>query len=330
MANLQTTYAGLELKNPIIAGSSGMTSTVESIKKIAEFGASAVVLKSIFEEEINNEYEKILESGNDISYDRNYLDYYDYKIKADNIDKYIKLIKEAKAAVNIPIIASVNCTSSHEWTYFASKIEQAGADALELNIFIQQTDLSKNAIEKEQAYFDIVTKVSEKLNIPVTIKISSFFADLGNFIKKLSETKIAGIVLFNKFYNFDIDIEKNKVVSGKVFSSPEEISNSLRWVAMSANNMSCSLAASTGIHDGNAVIKQVLAGADVVQIVSSIYIHGPKIIMEMIKVLENYMQKNNYENISDFKGLMSMKSSKEAHLYERMQFMRYFSDKDIL
>jgi dihydroorotate dehydrogenase (fumarate) len=330
MADLSTIYAGLKLKNPIIAGSSGLTGTVESIKKIAENGAGAIVLKSIFEEEITNEYEKVLESAGASYYEMEYLDYFDYKIKSDNINKYLKLITEAKAAVSIPVIASINCVSSHEWTYFAKKIEEAGADAIELNIFITASDITKTSDDIENMYFEIIDKITQKVSIPVTLKLSSHFTDLTNFIKIISETKIKGLVLFNKFFSPDIDIEKRKIVSGPVFSSPEDISKSLRWVAISSNNVSCSLAASTGIHDGEGVIKQILAGADVVQVVSTIYKNGAEIIPEMIKDLEEFMKRYNYSKISDFKGEMSNKNLKDVHLYERMQFMRYFSDKDIL
>jgi dihydroorotate dehydrogenase (fumarate) len=330
MADLSTIYAGLKLKNPIIAGSSGLTGTVESIKKIAENGAGAIVLKSIFEEEITNEYEKVLESAGASYYEMEYLDYFDYKIKSDNINKYLKLITEAKAAVSIPVIASINCVSSHEWTYFAKKIEEAGADAIELNIFITASDITKTSDDIENMYFEIIDKITQKVSIPVTLKLSSHFTDLTNFIKIISETKIKGLVLFNKFFSPDIDIEKRKIVSGPVFSSPEDISKSLRWVAISSNNVSCSLAASTGIHNGEGVIKQILAGADAVQIVSTIYKNGAEIIPEMIKDLEEFMKRYNYSKISDFKGEMSNKNLKDVHLYERMQFMRYFSDKDIL
>lgn len=330
MIDLSTIYAGLKLKNPIIAGSSGVTGSIENIIKVAENGAGAIVLKSIFEEEITNEYIKVLETAIDISYDQNYLDYYDYKIKADNIEKYITLIKEAKSSVSIPVIASINCVSSHEWTYFAKKIESAGADAIELNIFLMPSDISKSSTDIENTYFDIIEKVCEKVKIPVTLKLSSYFTDLANFIRKVSETKISGLVLFNRFFSPDIDIENKKMIPGNIYSSPEDLSKSLRWIGISANNVSCSLAASTGVHSGKAVIKQLLAGADAVQTVSAIYKNGPQIISEMLKKLTSFMQKNNYKNISEFKGQMSSKNIKDVHLYERMQFMRYFSDKDIL
>lgn len=330
MADLSTTYAGLKLKNPIIVGSSGMTGSVENIKKIAQSGAGAIVLKSIFEEEITHEYEKILDNSDGIRYENSYLDYFDYKIREDNINKYMTLIKEAKASVDIPVIASINCYSSHEWTYFAKKIEEAGADAIELNIFIMPSDISKTSDDIEDLYFDIIDKITKKVSIPVTLKLSSYFTDLANFIKIISETKIEGLVLFNRFFSPDIDIEKRKIVPSNIFSTPGELSSSLRWIGISANNVSCSLAASTGIHNGEAVIKQILAGADAVQIVSTVYKNGPQVIEEMLKTLKQFMDANYYKNLADFRGQMSSKSKKDTHLYERMQFMRYFSDKDIL
>ncbi|MCF6366960.1 MAG: dihydroorotate dehydrogenase-like protein [Bacteroidales bacterium] len=329
MTDLSTEFAGLKLKNPIIAGSCGLTGSIEHIKEIEENGAGAIVLKSIFEEEITNEYEKILQEAQSDNRHEIDLDYFDYKIKQDNLDNYISLIKDAKDAVSIPVIASINCVSTHEWSFFAKKIEEAGADAVELNIFIAPTDTSKTSKEKEQIYFDIIGKITSSIQIPVIIKMSYYFTNLGSMIKRLSETNIKGLVLFNRFFSPDIDINSNKIIPVNIFSTPSELPTSLRWIAISSNNVSCDLAASTGVHNGEGVIKQILAGADAVQIVSAMYKNGIGVIKKMLTELENYMAEKNYDKLSYFQGLMSHKHTENPALYERVQFMRYFSARDI-
>lgn len=324
MKNLTCEFAGLKLKNPIIAGSCGLTSSVEHIKQIEENGAGAVVLKSIFEEEITGEYNKLLdETGKNPAQTEN-LDYYDFKIKQDNITNYINLIIESKNAVSIPVIASINCISSHEWTYFAKKIEDAGADALELNIFLAPTDSSKSSKEKEKLYFNIINEITSKLDIPVIVKMSYYFTDLGGMIKKLSQTKIKGLVLFNRFFSPDIDIDNLKVVPVNIFSSPDELPTSLRWIAIASDTSDCDLAASTGVHNGDAVIKEILAGANAVQVVSAMYQSGINIINKMTLDIEKYMEQKNYDTLAQFRGLMSYKKISNPALFERMQFMKYF------
>lgn len=328
MKNLTCEFAGLKLKNPIIAGSCGLTSSVEHIKQIEENGAGAVVLKSIFEEEITGEYNKLLdETGKNPAQTEN-LDYYDFKIKQDNITNYINLIKESKNAVSIPVIASINCISSHEWTYFAKKIEDAGADALELNIFLAPTDSSKSSEEKEKLYFNIINEITSKLKIPVIVKMSYYFTDLGGMIKKLSQTKIKGLVLFNRFFSPDIDIDNLRVVPVNIFSTPAELPTSLRWIAIASDTADCDLAASTGVHNGDAVIKELLAGANAVQVVSAMYESGINIIKKMTLDIEKYMEQKNYDNLAQFRGLMSYKKISNPALFERMQFMKYFKTKD--
>jgi len=326
MANLTTKYLGLNLKNPLIVGSSGLTNSVEEITEIEKKGAGAVVLKSIFEEEILLEHKSIM---NEVAADENnleYYDYFDYKIKQDNINKYIKLIKDVKKAVQIPVIASVNCTSAHEWTFFAKKIEEAGADAIELNAFILPSDLNRTAEQNEKIYFDLINTVKKEVNIPIALKISYYFSNLAVMIKKLSETGIDGLVLFNRFYSPDFDIDTQKVVSTHVLSSENDLPISLRWVAIMANRVKCDIAASTGVHNGQALIKQLLAGADAVQVVSALYKHGTSHIESMLKELEDWMDKNNYQNIAAFKGNMSQENSYDPAAFERVQFMKYFGE----
>jgi dihydroorotate dehydrogenase (fumarate) len=327
MADLSTQYLGMTLKNPVIAGSSGLTNSVKGIKQLEEGGAGAVVLKSIFEEEIAFEYDDILKEAESKGYDLDQFDYYDYKIKEDNLNKYTALISESKKSVSIPVIASVNCIYSHEWLAFVSQIEKAGADALELNMFFLPSDFERTSEEKEAAYFQIIEKVQQSTGIPISLKISYYFTNLGPMIQRLSETGIGGLVLFNRFFSPDFDIDKFKVVPGHTFSAPTDLPISLRWIAIMAERVKCDLAASTGVHDGTAVIKQLLAGANAVQVVSALYEKDRGYIQEMLKTLEEWMTQKGFNSISDFRGKMSQAKSSNPAAYERMQFMKYFGGK---
>jgi len=327
MASLATTYLGLKLRNPIIVGSSGLTATVAGVKELEEKGAGAVVLKSIFEEEIAVELDQIIKSAKRTAYNLEQFDYMDYRLREEKINKYTQLIEGCKKAVSIPVIASVNCVYSHEWTAYAKHLESAGADALELNMFFLPSDLTRGSHEKEKAYLKIVEKVQKEVSIPIALKISYYFTDLGPMIQELSKTGISGLVLFNRFYSPDFDIEKLEVTPANVFSSPAELYLSLRWMAMMSGRVKCDLAASTGVHDGKAVIKQLLAGAKAVQVVSALYKKGKGHIQTMLTDLEAWMNRKGYKNIRQFRGKISQKKSTNPAIYERMQFMKTFGTK---
>ncbi len=328
MADLTTSYMGLKLRNPIIAASSGLTNSVEDIKEFEENGAGAVVLKSIFEEEIRRELEKDLSSMNmeNFLYPET-MDYYDNYAEDDTLTNYLRLIREAKQAVNIPIIASINCVTAEKWPYYAETLQDAGADALELNVFVMPSDFEKTSEENEKVYFDIVKEVKKHVKIPVSLKISFYSSSLGAFIQKLSNTGINGLVLFNRFYSPDIDINNFDMLSTNVTSSPSELPISLRWIGIMHNRVGCDLVASTGIHDGAAIIKQILAGANAVQIASAFYKNGKGIIKNMLGDLSTWMEKNSFKSLNDFRGKMSQDKAQNPAAYERMQFMKYFSGK---
>jgi dihydroorotate dehydrogenase (fumarate) len=328
MADLTTEYLGMKLKNPVIAGSSGLSRTAKGVKELAENGAGAVVLKSIFEEEIMFEYEDILKEAGEEGVNLDQFDYYDYELKSNKIKAYTELIAESKRSVDIPVIASINCVYSHEWTSFAKQLQEAGADALELNMFFLPSEFDRTTEEKEKAYFEIIDKVQQEISIPLALKISYYFSNLGPMIQKLSETGIAGLVLFNRFYSPDFDIENFEVVSSNVFSNPSDLPISLRWIAIMAERVNCDLAASTGVHDGNALIKQILAGADAVQVVSALYQQGKGRVASMLDTLEEWMNRKGFNSLADFRGKMSQAKSSNPAAYERMQFMRYFGGAD--
>jgi len=328
MADLSTSYMGLDLKTPLIVGSSGLTDQPEKIEKLEQYGAGAVVLKSIFEEEIMLEYESILAEEAPGRYKDDYLDYFDYKIKQVNVDNYLKLIANAKKKASIPVIGSINCATSHEWIYFAKKVEDAGADALELNLFILPSNLTRSADEVARIYLEIIQQVRNEVKLPIALKMSPYFANLAAFLEELSRTRISALVLFNRTYSPDIDLDKMEITGTNVLSTPKELSHSLRWIAIMANRVHCDLAASTGVHDGNGVIKQLLAGANAVQVVSALYEKGPQYLEEMITGLKNWMDEKGYDKIDDFRGMLSQERAADPSLYERVQFMKYFSDRD--
>jgi dihydroorotate dehydrogenase (fumarate) len=327
MADLSTKYLGLSLKSPIIVGSCGLTSSLENIVEIENCGAGAVVLKSVFEEEILLESQDLLKEAqkNKMIYSElsETLDYVDLHIEEKNLSNYIKLIKDAKKAVSIPIIASINCITDSEWTNFAVKIQDAGADALELNIFHNPADLHKNDTDKMT--FNIIKKVLKTISIPVAVKISNSNANLSLSIQKISETGVAGIVLFNRFYSPDFDIENFSVKSANIFSQPQEQVKPLRWIALLSDKVKCSMAASTGIHHADAVIKQILAGADAVQVVSTLYLNGIKYLLTIHKEVEQWMLNKGIFSLSQIKGKMVYNKTTNPAIFERMQFMKRYS-----
>jgi dihydroorotate dehydrogenase (fumarate) len=326
MSNLETTYMGLRLKNPIIIASSGLTSKLDSINKLEKNDAAGIVLKSIFEEQILSEAASIGKVGGSSSIHAQADDYINYYVKQNTLGNYLKLIEDCKNEIKIPVIASVNCTSAKAWAGFAKSIMNAGADALELNIYILPFDEKIKGEDIENRYFDIIHQISREISIPIAVKIGYHFSSLANTIVRLSKTKISGLVLFNRFMNLDIDINSMEVKSSDIFSTPDEIFRSLRWIGLLYDNVSCDLAATTGIHDGYGIVKAILAGAVCVEIATAIYKNGPQYITKMLDQINGWMQKHGYESINDFRGKSSDTQVKNPQVFERAQFMKYFSD----
>jgi len=323
MRNLETSYMGLKLKNPIIVSSSGLTNSVEKIKLLEEKNAGAVVLKSLFEEQINFEAGDLLRY-NDFPGAEDYILTYS---KNNSVEEYLKLIREAKRAVSIPIIASINCVSAADWSQFAKRVEEAGADAIELNIYLFPNKKDISAEELENKYYAIVRKVKSLIKIPLAVKIGSNFTNLPAFVEQLAANGASAVVLFNRFYEPDIDIQEMKITSSEVFSNPTNIRNSLRWVGLISESVNgIQISASTGVHSGEAAIKQLLAGATTVQICSVIYKNGTSEINKILNDLTDWMTQKNFKTIKDFRGKMSSKSIANPSVYERAQFMKYFSN----
>jgi len=325
MISLGTSYMGLSLKSPLIIGSCGLTNSVENIIDFEKQGAGAVVLKSLFEEQILNEISHTMGQSEFTNHYPEALDYISNYSLDNNIDKYLKLIEDCKKAVSIPIIASINCVSVNEWIEFAAKLQAAGADALELNIHIMPSDPDKDAAFNEKVYFDILAGVLKKVKIPVSVKISAYFSALAETTRKLSWAGARGIVLFNRFYSPDIDINDFELSATHIFSSPEEIYTPLRWVGLLSGKLQCDIAASTGVHDSAGMIKMLLAGAKTVQVVSTVYKNGHGRIAEILTGLEDWMKKHEFEKPSDFIGKLSYRNTINPAAYQRMQFMKNYA-----
>jgi len=326
MKDLSTCFFGLTLKNPVIAGSCGLTGNIDSIVKIAKAKPGAIVLKSVFEEEIDLLFQKEQSSNYTQNLDPEYLNYFDYVIKEENLGKYLDLIQQAKKLVDVPIVASVSCITSNEWFSYVKRFQDAGADAIELNLFIIPSDVKRTNEENERFYFESVRKVNEMVSIPVTLKVSYYFSNLAKMMKDLSSTGIAGITLFNRFYSPDINIEKEELTAGDVLSNSDEYLLPLRWTGILSSKVDCPIAATTGVHSAETAIKMILAGAGAVQIASAIYKEGPDIIGKIIKGIEEWMNRKSYNSIKDFKGKLAVHTD-DITAYERVQFMKYFGNK---
>lgn len=316
---------GLALRSPLIVGSSGLTNSIQNIEEFARRGAGAVVLKSLFEEQIQLEISRTASHDIPSNYYPEAEDYISNYSRQHHLDEYLDLIRKAKMAVDIPIIASINCISADEWTLFARKIEEAGADAIELNIFVLPSDPGNGAEENEKLYFTILDEVKKQVKIPIALKVSYYFSGLSKMMLNLSWAGAKGLVLFNRFYSPDINIETMKVTPSHIFSTPDEIAMPLRWIAMLSDRVYCDICASTGVHDSSGLIKQLLVGAKAVQVASTLYINGFERIEAINNGLRQWMEKHGFEKIADFNGRMSFKKADNPAVYERVQFMKHFA-----
>jgi dihydroorotate dehydrogenase (fumarate) len=319
MPNLETTYLGLDLRNPIIVGSTGLTKSAGKIKACEDAGAGAVVLKSLFEESLQQD---------DLGLDSSammHTEAYDYMRAEVNLQygpvEYCDLIKEAKKSVKIPVIASINCISPKWWPDFAKKVEAAGADALELNVFPVVVDAINSSANVEQVYLDILDSVKSIISIPVAMKISMFITALPHLAIQLGRKGLDGLVMFNRFVEPDINIKEMKLKTTFPFSEGDNINHVLRWIALLSGRVKSDLSATTGIHSSEAIIKLLLAGASTVQLASVLYKKGFKVINELLSDIEKWMQEKNFNQISDFKGKLNFMNIKTPDLYLRSQFM---------
>ena len=323
--NIETKFMGLNIKSPIVVGSCGLTSNIDTLKKIEQAGAGAVILKSVFEEQILQEMSSNYSQSNMLEYADETYDYIVAHTEKQSLAKYISLIKSAKEAVSIPIIASVNCVSASQWINLTSRIEQAGADGIELNILLLPSDVNMTTEKIEKFYETIIKDVKKNVKIPVSVKICSYFSSLARFTQKLSWMGIENLNIFNQFFKQDINIDTMTIEPANVFSSPGNLHRTIRWTAILANVVNCPITSGGGVHKPQDVIKLLLAGANTVQTVSAIYEQGTEFIEESIAFLKEWMQKNNFETLDDFRGKLAVEKNNESSAFLRVQFMKYFA-----
>lgn len=325
MEKLTTNYLGLKLKSPVILSSSRLTSTIEGLLEAEKNGAGAVVLKSLFEEQIMYYINSIPAAAGYPEAD----DYISYYTKSHSVDEYLNLIKNAKKKLTIPVIASINCFSSEGWVDFAGNISESGADALEINVFFMPTDRKKSSADSEKVYFDLIEKLKARVKIPIVLKIGSRFSNILYMVDQFYMRGVEGVVMFNRFYEPDIDVNKLEIVPASVFSKSDERRNVLRWIAMtSAQDIKINISASTGVHSGDDVIRYLLAGADTVQVCSILYQKGVEYVQNLNKELADWMTKNNFRSIDEFRGKLNWVNYERPTVFERTQFMKYFSSVD--
>ncbi|MCX7139796.1 MAG: dihydroorotate dehydrogenase-like protein [Proteobacteria bacterium] len=323
-ADLRSRYLGLELKNPIVAAASPMTSTIESLKRLEDAGIAAVVLPSLFEEQLEHEEmatHNLMLSGTEMSPEASgfFPEMQNYNTGAD---KYLKLIAEAKKALSVPVIPSLNGHTPGGWTQIAKRLEDAGADAIELNIYFLATGLDDTSAEIEKRYVDLVASVSSIVSIPVAVKVSPYFSAMANMAGRLAGAGASGLVLFNRFVQPDILLEELEIAPHLVLSSSDELRLALRWIAILRGRVNASLAATGGAHTPEDALKLLLAGADCVMVASSLLRKGPKHVAALVSGIEKWMTQHEYISVEQMKGSLSQQSCPDPEAFERTNYMK--------
>lgn len=319
--DLSVSYMGLKLRNPLIVSSSRITSSIEDIRKCSDYGAGAIVLKSLFEEQFLADRNQLMDMDTKYFWYPEAVDFISQHSKEHGINSYLKLISEAKRHVDIPIIASVNCVTDAEWPKFSSHLIDAGADGIELNIAVVPKSEDTGSRDLEDLYVSIVSAVKHHIKAPISVKIGPFFTNGFQMVKRLYDSGAGAIVVFNRFYRPDIDIDSEEISRPNYLSCPQEMGQPLRWVSLFARRVKCDIAGNTGIHDGEGMIKMLLAGAAAVQVCSTLYINGLGYIDSMIADLKKWMAWKNYDRIDDFKGKLTRQHENIA-AFERIQFLK--------
>jgi dihydroorotate dehydrogenase (fumarate) len=321
--DLKTTYLGFELANPIMVGACPLGTNLDTIRHLEDAGASAIVLPSLFEEEIQAAVQSHLEMesvGAGFAEASSYLpDPEGYHVGPD---QYLDHLQAVKAATSIPIIGSLNGSTPGGWTSYAKKIQDAGADALELNVYYLPTDPDETGEQVEQRAVDIVTAIKSEVSIPVAVKLSTFFSSIPNVARKLERAGTDGLVIFNRFYQPDIDIEELDVVPNLRLSTADELRLRLRWLAILSGQVDLSLSATGGAHNAVDVIKAIMTGADTVQLVSALLIHGPEHITRTLEAIEFWMQEHDYESVRQMHGSMNLQRTPNPKAFSRANYMR--------
>lgn len=329
MLDLRTNYLGLPLSSPLVVSANPLSQDLGNILAMEDHGAGAVVLFSLFEEQIRAEANKVEEvyrtTSNPFAETSSFFPALeDYAV---GTGQYLEMIRQAKERVKIPIIASLNGITPEGWTEYASEIEQAGADALEINVYFIPADIRLLPQDVESRYLDIVKMVKSRIKIPVAVKLNPYFSSIGNMASRLSDAGADGLVLFNRFYQPDFDIYKLRVLPNLDFSHPAEIRLPLLWIAVLHGRIPVSLAATTGVHGAEELVKYLLAGADVGMCASVLYKYGIRHLSAMIEDLKKYMETMEFNNIDSFKGSMSQLHVSDPSAYERSNYIQILEDK---
>ncbi len=323
--DLTTTYLGLELRSPLVVGAAApLTEDIDKIKRIEDAGAAGVVLHSLFEEQIRQER---LELHHHLTYGTESfaeaLTYFpEPEIFHVGIEEYLNHIRRAKEMVDIPIIASLNGSTIGGWTDIAKEIEQAGADALELNEYNVPTDMNISGAQVEQSYLDLLRAVKSEVKIPVAIKVSPYFSNMANMAKRLTEAGADGLVLFNRFYQPDIDLEELEVTPHVLLSTPQAMRLPMRWIAILYGRLSVDFAATSGIHTAHDVLKMLMVGANVTLLVSVLLRHGIAHIQKIEQGMRHWMEEHEYESVRQMQGSMSQINCPNESAFERAQYMK--------
>jgi dihydroorotate dehydrogenase (fumarate) len=322
--NLTTSYLGLSLKNPVMPGASPLVDSLDKVRRLEDAGAAAIVLHSLFEEQITNDQiaefahtENPAESFSEaVSYFPRMVDY------ALGPDRYLNQISRIKELVDIPVIASLNGISPGGWINHARLIEEAGADALELNVYYIATDPEEPGTAVEKRTLDILTAVKDSINIPVAVKLSPFFSSPGHFAKQLDALGAAGVILFNRFYQPDIDIEELEATHRLDLSNSTELRLRLRWAAILHGHLKADIAVSGGVHTVEDIIKAIMCGASAVQVVSCLLKHGPAHIGGLISGLTRWLEDHEYRSVDEMRGSMSLRHCPDPSVFERANYLR--------
>ncbi|MGB9664483.1 MAG: dihydroorotate dehydrogenase-like protein [Ignavibacteria bacterium] len=322
--DLTTTYLGLKLKNPVMPSASPLSKDLGKVKKLEDAGAAAIVLWSLFEEEIESEqielhYRTTIHSESYAEALSYFPEFSEYKIGPDS---YLEHIRKVKGSVAVPVIASLNGKSLGGWTEYAKKIEEAGADALELNIYFLATDPTKTSSDIDQLYIDIVKEVRKEIKIPIAVKLSPYFSSTAWIANELAKAGANGLILFNRFYQPDIDLENLEVVPNVILSTPFANRLPLRWIAILYGKVKADLAATGGISSAEDVIKMIMAGASVTQMFSALIKHGENHITRVLDDMRKWMEEHEYESVELMKGSMSHKSVSNPAAFERANYMK--------
>ncbi len=322
--DLSTDYLGLQLKNPLVPSASPLSRDVSSLRQLEDAGAAAVVMHSLFEEEIQLESELLdeqLERG--VESFPEALSYFpEAGAYRTGPDVYLETLSEAKEALGIPVIGSLNGTSTGGWIRYAEEIEQAGADALEINVYYLPTDPEKAASEIEARYFELVEDLADRIDIPLAVKLSPFFSSIPNAVRRLKEAGAAGAVLFNRFYQPDFDIERLEVVPHLVLSDSDELRLPLRWIAILYGRVDIDLALTTGVHSAKDALKGVMAGARVTMMTSELLMRGTRRLGEILTDMRIWMDEYEYESIEQMRGSLSQQRAAEPAAFERANYMK--------